>query len=242
MTIPDRKPVKAFLLAGGLGTRLRPLTDAVPKCLLPINGKPLLQYWLENLAEASVSEVLINTHWLHEQVDDFIANVHIPGLSVQTFFEPELLGSAGTLAANLDWARGASCIPIIYADNFTDTPVSGLLEAHRSHTLPFTLGVFRAQHPERCGIVEVDGQGIVTSFIEKPEHPRSNLAAGGMYVADPEILDRIGALASRHGRPFDLGFHVLPSLVNAMKTYEVSKNFLDVGTIENYETACKMAL
>jgi len=241
MNKSKNRPTKAFLLAGGLGTRLRPLTDSVPKCLLPINGKPLLQHWLDNLAAAKVDEVLINTHWLHEQVDGYIKTHPVPGMAVHTFFEPELLGSAGTLAANLEWAQDAGCILIIYADNYTDTSVSRLLEAHRGHALPFTLGVFRAARPERCGIVEIDNQGVVTSFIEKPERPKSDLAAGGMYVADPSILERIGALGVNHAKPFDLGFHVLPTLVQAMKVYPVSKNFIDVGTMENYETACRMA-
>ena len=233
-----RKPIKAFLLAGGLGTRLRPLTDATPKCLLPIHGKPLLQHWMENLAAAGVSEALVNTHWLSGQVEAFLADFQVPGLTVKVFHEPELLGSAGTLAANADWAMDASAVAIIYADNYTDSRVSELLDYHFSQSLPFTLGVFRTPHPERCGIVEVDETGVVTSFVEKPAQPRSNLAAGGMYITDPATLMNIKAMAKDHPIPFELGFHVLPSLVGRMRICHLSENLIDIGTIGNYKLAC----
>lgn len=240
MTSLSPKPIKAFLLAGGLGTRLRPLTDSVPKCLLPIQGKPLLQYWLENLAEAGVSEVLLNTHWLHLQVETFLREFRIPGLKVLTFYEPELLGSAGTIAANAEWAMDAGAIPIIYADNFTDTPIKGLIEFHCSQAPALTLGVFQSPTPERCGIVTVNNEGIVTSFEEKPKTPRSSLAAGGMYIASPATIKQIAEMQNHAPRPFDLGFHVLPSLVGGMRIFPLSKNFIDVGTPESYEVACKM--
>ena len=242
MITASSKPTKAFLLAGGLGTRLRPLTASVPKCLLPIQGKPLLQHWLDNLEDAGVSEVILNTHWLAEQVLEFLATYRSDRLRVQTFYEPVLLGSAGTIAANTAWTHDAAEVVIIYADNFTDTRVRDLVTYHRTHAVPVTLGVFRTPTPERCGIVEVDLTGLVTSFIEKPLHPTSDLAAGGMYVADPGIIAEIGKLAAAFPTPFDLGFHVLPRLANQMQIFHVSQNFIDVGTLENYELACRMAL
>ena len=143
MITASSKPTKAFLLAGGLGTRLRPLTASVPKCLLPIQGKPLLQHWLDNLEDAGVSEVILNTHWLAEQVLEFLATYRSDRLRVQTFYEPVLLGSAGTIAANTAWTHDAAEVVIIYADNFTDTRVRDLVTYHRTHAVPVTLGVFR---------------------------------------------------------------------------------------------------
>ncbi|RKZ70081.1 MAG: nucleotidyltransferase family protein, partial [Candidatus Parabeggiatoa sp. nov. 1] len=107
---------KAVLLAAGLGTRLRPLTNHVSKCLVPIAGRPLLDYWIEQIAQADVSEALINTHHLAAQVREYIEQVNDrSGLRLIESYEPQLLGSAGTIAANPDFADGADDIIIIYA-------------------------------------------------------------------------------------------------------------------------------
>jgi mannose-1-phosphate guanylyltransferase len=97
--------VKAFLLAAGLGTRLRPITDTVPKCMLAIDGRPLLDIWLDEFDRAGVEEVLVNLHYLPDVVRRHLAT-RTGTPAVRTFFEPELLGSAGTLAANRDWVAG----------------------------------------------------------------------------------------------------------------------------------------
>src|SRR6185369_5050861 len=96
--------MKALILAAGLGTRLRPLTNTIPKCLVPIGGKPLLEYHLDSLSKHGIKDVLINTHYLPEQVEEYIAayRKNHSHISITTCFEKELLGSAGTLKANED--------------------------------------------------------------------------------------------------------------------------------------------
>lgn len=226
--------VKAVLLAAGLGTRLRPLTDSVPKCLLPICGKPLLQYWFENLAAAGIGEVLVNTHWLAEQVEVFVAGWNSSKLKVTTFHEPVLLGTAGTIVACRAWWEGASEVLILYADNFTTVQLEDVLKFHRFHDLPFTLGIFETDEPWRCGIVVLDHKGVVIDFVEKPENPRANLASGGIYVADPAILKEILDWNHRSGEPYDLGRHVLPRLIGRMMAYRLQGLLLDIGTPESY--------
>src|SRR3954469_13728329 len=99
--------VKAIVLAGGLGTRLRPLTDTLPKCLVPIAGRPLLDYWVDRLAAAGVREARVNNHAPADQVRAYGAEVTASGrLRLEESYEPELLGSAGTIAANADLADG----------------------------------------------------------------------------------------------------------------------------------------
>ena len=113
--------VKAIMLAGGLGTRLRPLTDTIPKCLVPIAGRPLLDYWVDRLVDAGVREARVNTHAHAEQVRDYCRSRPASGrLRLVESYEPELLGSAGTIAANAELADGADEVIIIYADNFSD--------------------------------------------------------------------------------------------------------------------------
>ena len=112
---------KSMILAAGLGTRLRPLTDTIPKCLVPIAGRPLLGYWIDGLCDAGISEARVNTHAHADQVRAYIKRVNAEGrLHLAESFEPELLGSAGTITANADLADGADEVVIVYADNFSD--------------------------------------------------------------------------------------------------------------------------
>jgi len=232
-------PSRAFLLAAGLGTRLRPLTDKLPKCLLPIGDKPLLQIWLENLARHGVDEVLINTHWCAGQVEEFLQQLQLK-MRIITFYEPELLGSGGTIFANREWVRDGAPFFILYGDNLTDVNLGKMLAFHQRHGLPFTLGVFGAENPSQCGIAEVREDGLVTGFVEKPEHPCSNLAAAGVYIADQRIFEVFpvqGQSGDFSPRPLDLGFHIIPRLVDRMKAYFIEEFLMDIGNPESYRKA-----
>ena len=229
---------QAFLLAAGVGSRLETLTREKPKCLLPINGKPLLEIWLELLQSQGVTKILLNTHWLHLQVEAFIAQWqrHNPIPRVTLFYEPVLLGSAGTILANRRWVTPGTPFLILYADNLTDVPVGNLVDCHARHGLPFTLGVFRAANPRRCGIAEIDSNDVVVGFEEKPSHPKSDWAAAGVYVTDDRIY-RLFPPAPDAGRSLDLGYHILPQLAGRMKAYYIHEFLMDIGTPASYQEA-----
>src|SRR3954447_21023401 len=225
--------VKALLLAGGMGTRLRPLTDTIPKCLVPIGGRPLLDAWVDRLAEAGIREARINTHALADQVRAYIAGVNSEGrLGLVESFEPELLGSAGTVSANVDLADGASQIVIIYADNLSDIALRPLLAFHRTHDDPFTMVLFRAPNPRACGIAELDTAGRIMTFVEKPDRPATDLANAGLYVVDADAYREIAGV-----RAFDIGFEVLPRFVGRMRGWVWGGYHLDIGTFEALERA-----
>jgi histidinol-phosphate phosphatase family protein len=225
--------VKALLLAGGLGTRLRPLTDTVPKCLVPVLDRPLLDYWVDRLAEAGIDEARLNTHALAEQVRAYIAGVNSAGrVHLVESHEPVLLGSAGTITANADLADLADQIVIIYADNLSDIDLGPLLEFHRSHKDPFTMVLFRAPNPRSCGIAQLDAVGRIVSFIEKPEQPATDLANAGLYVIEASAYREIAAL-----KAFDMGFDVLPRFVGRMRGWVWGGYYLDIGTHRALERA-----
>ena len=164
--------MKAFLLAGGLGTRLRPLTDRTPKCIVEVGGRPMLDIWLDALAEAGVDEVLVNTHHLAELVEAHVA-ARTAYPVVRLSHEPELLGSAGTLRANRDFVAGEDLFLALYADNLTDFDLRVLVEAHRAGGRVATLTVFRAPRPSECGIVEVDRRTGGRASWRSPRTPRA---------------------------------------------------------------------
>jgi mannose-1-phosphate guanylyltransferase len=236
-----KQKLKAFLLVAGRGTRLRPLTDRIPKCLLPINGKPLLEIWLEHMERSGIDEVLINTHWLHEQVEDFAGQWSAGNkkMRINLFHEPILHGSGGTLLVNRQWA-GKGPFFIIYGDNLTNIDLQKMLEFHLASEQPLTLRVYKGADPKRAGIVTVNDAGLITTFEEKPRQPKSNLGAGAIYIADQRIFDFFPESGDIPvDGPLDLSYHVLPRMVGSMKAYDSGEFSMDIGTPASYETARK---
>jgi len=222
---------KAFLLAAGSGVRLRPLTDDLPKCLLPIQGVPLLQIWQETCRAAGIDEVLINAHAHAQKVREFVARQD-SGVSLTIVEEKELLGSAGTLAENREFVAGQKAFFVLYADVLTNIDLRKLLAFHQSKKMPATLGIYQVNDPHRCGIVSTNRDDMIESFVEKPAHPESNWAFAGVMVAHPQVLDLIPI-----HRPADIGFHLLPQLAGKMTAYRIADYLLDIGTPENYAAA-----
>jgi mannose-1-phosphate guanylyltransferase len=223
--------MKAFLLAAGNGTRLRPLTDSVPKCLLPIQGVPLLEIWLSNCKAAGITDVLVNTHTHAEAIRQFAAEQKT-GVRMHIVEEPELVGSAGTLAENREFVAGEESFFILYADVLTNVDLQRMLAFHTQKRLPATLGIYQVPDPTRCGIVTVDKNAVISNFIEKPMHPASNWAFAGVMVAGRALFDFVP-----DRRPADLGFDVLPKLVGKMAAYPIAEYLLDIGTIANCDHA-----
>jgi len=229
--------MKAFLLTAGLGTRLRPLTDRAPKCLLPIAGRPLIDYWFDLFERYGVDEVLINLHHLHEQAERYLAAKSFHGV-IHTFYEPELLGSAGTVLANRRFVDAEDCFFILYGDNLTNARLDRWLEFHRQHGGNLTLMLYRTDRPHLKGIVELDSSGKVLSFEEKPAHPRSDIASAGMYIATPAIFDAF----PKPTKPLDMGFDILPKLVGRIWGMMSDDVIMDIGTPDDYRIAQQLAL
>jgi mannose-1-phosphate guanylyltransferase len=222
--------MRALLLAAGLGTRLRPLTDTVPKCLVPIHGQPLLGLWFDLLFGACVIErALVNTNWLAPQVEAFVAGSPWRD-RVDLVAEPVLLGTGGTVLANRDWL-GQGPFLVAHADNLTDFDVAGLIAAHRARPpgIALTMLAFRTDAPQSCGILETDAAGRVLAFHEKVANPPGNLANAAVYVFEPEVVAAAAAL----GRPVvDLSTEVIPGFQGRILAVETAGYHRDIGTPE----------
>lgn len=223
--------MKAFLLAAGQGTRLRPITDKVPKCLVPIRGVPMLKIWMEICRKAGIEEVMVNLHTHPDSVRRWLGT-NADRVRVRIAEETTLLGSAGTLLANRDWVAAEPFFWILYADVLTNTSLTRMLELHRIHKMAATLGLYEVPDPSRCGIVSFDEQMVIREFVEKPSQPRGRWAFSGVMIGTPELINQI---PSRY--PVDLGFDVLPRLVGQMLAYPIRDYLLDIGTLDNYQAA-----
>jgi len=234
--------MKAFLLAAGKGTRLKPYTDSIPKCLIPIHGKPLLHIWLDLLQRHGIRDVLINTHHLADQVEKFIDSIRPQiKISICTVYEPQLLGSAGTLLSNKQFVDHENDFLIIYADNLTNVNLTRMMAFHRQCKLKkgiLTMGLFHAPTPQDCGIAVLDYDNKITEFTEKPSNPAGDLANSGIYIASKKLFDFFPRLGQNQAKNvLDLGFHILPHLIGKMFGYEIREYLRDIGTIENYTAA-----
>lgn len=224
---------KALLLAGGLGTRLRPLTDTLPKCLVPIAGKPLLDYWFDGLEAAGVLQILINTHHLRDAVRSHLNQVMARRpLRIEEAYEPTLLGSAGTVHANRSWMDDADECLLIYADNLSNVNLADVLRFHRSHRDPMTMMLFHTPYPEQCGIASLDEVGRILEFVEKPKQPKSNLANSGLYVLSADAYREIA-----DQNAFDIGFDILPKFIGRMRGFAFEGYHRDMGNLEAVEQA-----
>ena len=223
--------MKAFILAAGNGERLKPLTDAIPKCLVPIQSMPLLSIWLELCQRHGIDEVLVNTHSHCDVVQSYLRE-HRAGINVHITEEEVLLGSAGTLLANRDWVRSERDFWVFYGDVLTNMNLTRMLEFHRSRSQIATIGVYEVPNPKQCGIVAVDQEAVVREFTEKPANPSGNLAFSGVLLATPAIFS-----VMPHRIPADIGFDVLPNLVGAMAAYPISEYLVDIGTPISYQRA-----
>ena len=228
--------MRALLLAAGLGTRLRPLTDTIPKCLVPIKGEPLLGIWLERLTQAKIGPFLINTHYLSSQVESFVASNPYRD-QVALVNEDELQGTAGTLVANLSFFEGEEGL-LVHADNYCLADFTAFIKAHHNrpkHCL-MTMMTFRTDIPSSCGIVELDERHVVVGFHEKVKTPPGNLANGAVYILSTELLNR---LSKDLINVEDFSTEVLNDLVGYIFSYETDEVFIDIGTPETYEKANK---
>lgn len=223
--------MKAFLLAAGTGRRLAPITDTMAKCMLPVAGRPMIDRWLDTLAHAGVDEVLVNLHHHAATVAEHIRARAGPP-AIRLCYEPELLGSAGTLVHNRSWVEAEELFLVCNADNLTDFDVRSLVSFHECGTASATLAAFRADRPSEVGILEVDEEGWMLSFVEKPSRPRSDLANAGIYVFDPTVIDEVDDRPPR-----DIGYDLIPRLIGRSRVLPITGYFRDIGTLDSYRRA-----
>tara|TARA_B100000212_G_scaffold341648_1_gene325461 strand:- start:1664 stop:2365 length:702 start_codon:yes stop_codon:yes gene_type:complete len=226
---------KALLLSAGLGTRLRPITFKTPKCLVNINNIPIIEHWLLKLEKLGIEEVLVNTHYLAEKVDQFLKERAKSSLKITQVYEKDLYGTAGTLIKNKSFFDNSNIL-FIHADNYTTSDLSGLIEAfnNRPKKCLMTMLTFNTLDPKSCGVIEIDNQDIVKSFYEKVQNPPTNLANGAIYLFNYNLIDWI---VSQLPNCTDFSCEVIPLLINKINIWNVDRFFIDIGTPHSLELA-----
>lgn len=222
--------MQAVLLAAGFGSRLRPLTDSVPKCLVPINGRPLLDIWLQQLSDAGVSEFLINTHYLSECVEAYVRDSAFRQ-KVTLFHEPKLLGTLGTLKKLSKYLEGDFIAA--HADNLCLCSWNKFIRAHDSRPkgCDMTMMTFESDTPETCGIVDLDFDGRVINMHEKVKNPPGRMANAAIYIMSSHLKAILGKFVEPCA---DISLHLIPRCYGRIFTWKSDGYLRDVGNISSY--------
>ena len=226
--------MRALLLAAGLGTRLRPLTDSVPKCLVRINGIPLIDYWFDLLLRSSIERVLVNTHHLADAVRLHVSQSHWRE-RIDLVHEVSLLGTGGTLLENADYFKHQPFL-VAHADNLTQFDLDKFIERHakRPAGTEITMMTFHTSTPQLCGIIEEDEAGVVIDFHEKIATPPTRKANAAVYIFEPIILSFLATF----GKPaIDLSTEVIPHFLGKICTFPNTVYHRDIGTVESLQMA-----
>lgn len=233
------KKIKALLLAAGYGTRLRPLTLNVPKCLVEINGEPLLSNWLKKLENLGCEEVLINTHYLSEKVVAFLEKFNSQKLKIIISYEKEILGTAGTLIKHIDFFKDSTGL-LIHADNFTTDNLRDFINNHylRPKKCIITMLTFKTDNPSSCGIVKKDKEGKVIAFYEKSIKKNGNCANGATYAFDEEFVKFMKELSFEVS---DFSNDVIPLLMGKIYSWHTPKLYMDIGNESSLKKANVLA-
>ncbi len=202
------QPTKAMLLAAGQGTRLMPLTDQTPKCMVRVGGRPLLEYTITWLRRYGVQEVVINLHHLPAAVTGYFGDGSRWDLRITYTHEPEPLGTAGGVKNAADLFDGPFFV--WYGDNLSTCRLDRLWEFHREQGGLATIALYEREDPSQSGILDLDEHHRITRFLEKPKREEvfSHWVSAGIFVLDPGVLDAIPS-----GRPADFGRDVFPTLL-----------------------------
>ena len=233
--------MKALLLAAGLGTRLRPVTELVPKCLVPIRGVPLLDHWLDLLLDSGkIDRVLINTFYRAAAVRDHVSASRWCQ-QIDLAHEAVLLGTGGTILAQRRYLSEAAFL-VAHADNLTRFNVAAFIARHRARPsgCAATMMTFDTDLPRDCGIVEQDeDQGIIYAMHEKVDRPPGTVANGAVYIFEPSVLEFIVTL---RGPIIDLSTEVLPEFLGRIVAFHNGDYHRDIGTPESLHLRGSRAL
>ena len=222
--------MKALVLAAGRGSRLGNITENLPKPLVEVKNKPVIDYLIRKLIDLNVSEIFINMHYKHELLEKFIIDSNYR-TKITLIYEPKLLGTAGTLKSLIDELSTEDFI-VMHADNYFQDDLKILKQKHLATNSDYliTLGTFLVLNPEKFGTFELTYDHDVIKFFEKKKDSPSKIANSAIYFMKPGIKEVVNTLNEYET---DISLHVIPKLLGKIKAFELTGYFYDIGTPEN---------
>jgi len=246
--------MKGMILAAGRGTRMQPLSNEMPKPMIPVLGKPIMEYLIEALARHDVREIMVNVSYLPEQIENYFRDGRRWNVEIGYSFEGSLkhdeihshaMGSAGGIRKIQDFGGFFDdTFLVVCGDALIDLDISAAFREHRRKGAIASLITREVAWKDvsSYGVVLADANGRITSFQEKPrrEEAASNLASTGIYIFEPEALDLVPP-----GKEFDIGADLFPLLVERKMPFyaiDIPFNWVDIGDVADFWTAHQMVL
>ena len=224
--------LKAVILVGGEGTRLRPLTYHTPKPMVPVLNVPFLEHVIRNLKEHNVTEIVMAQHYLAASMKDYFGNGSKLGVNLYYVMEESPLGTAGAVKNLADFLDGTFFV--LNGDIFHNRDFTAMLKFHRRHRAKATIVLSPVEDPTIYGVVETDKRGRVVRFTEKPkpEEVKTNMINAGTYVLEPDVLQRIPP-----DTKFTFEREVFPQMLAdglLVYAYPTDNYWMDTGTPQKY--------
>ena len=228
--------IRAMVMAAGAGTRLRPLTNDLPKPMVPIANRPVLEYTVENLRRHGITDIIFNLHSYPELIRDHFGDGSRFGVSISYSHEPKLLGTAGGVK-KVEWFLKDNTFLVLSGDGLTTVNVTRLLRFHREKRSVATMGLKAVDTRFDYGVTLTQKNGRIKRFIEKPlwGDVFSSEVNSGIYVFEPSIFKAIPP-----GAVYDFGKQVWPKLLKsgaAIYGFPFTEYWCDVGNVSEYRRA-----
>src|SRR5262245_27809 len=229
--------MKAILLAGGKGTRLRPMTLHTPKPIVPIFDRPFLQYQIDLLRQVpEINEIVLSLNYQPRRIEEVFGDGSDLGVHLRYVVEPSPLGTGGAIKFAAGEHRGEPIV-VFNGDVFTSVDLPALIQLHRARRAKATIVLTPVENPSAYGLVETDADGNILAFLEKPspDQIRCDTINAGIYVLEPETLDRIPA-----DTVYSIERNFFPSLIHDRETfvaYVYRGYWIDIGTPDKYRQA-----
>lgn len=222
-----------LLLSAGQGKRLRPLTLTTPKALVEINGRPLLDIWLERLFDHDLcSAVIINAFHLSDQIKEFIDQHHYKN-RVHFVKENQLYNTAGSVKQHHAYYENEESIILAHGDNLSYFDLKDFISYHQQHDYPITMMSFKTDDPANCGILDIDND-IVINMYEKQQNINSNIANAAIYIIRREVIDYI---VQHDNDLLDFSCDVLPIFMKRIAHYPNIFYHRDIGNKKSLDLA-----
>tara|TARA_A100001037_G_scaffold137892_1_gene124735 strand:+ start:712 stop:1722 length:1011 start_codon:yes stop_codon:yes gene_type:complete len=225
--------VRAIILVGGFGTRLRPLTNDKPKQMLTVGNKPMLENVIQELSQHGITEVILSMGFKPDIFIDKYPEEVCAGLPLKYVVEPTPLDTAGAIRFAVAESGIKDTFLVCNGDVITETDLSELIDFHKAITAEATISLTPTTNPSQYGIVPTDKSGKVTGFIEKPSGPdfETNLINAGYYVMEPSVVNRIA-----NDRPVSVETEIFPNMVEDERLFAVPSDryWIDAGTPETF--------
>ncbi|MDA8235139.1 MAG: NDP-sugar synthase [Clostridia bacterium] len=227
--------MKAMVMAAGVGTRLEPLTYEVPKPMVPVVNRPVMEHIIGLLQQHGITDIIANTYYLPGRIKEYFGDGRDFGVNLHYSQETKLMGTAGGVKNN-QWFLDDTFV-VVSGDALTDINLRRLIDFHKSRAALATIALKRVEDVSKFGVVITDETGRIRSFQEKPkqEEALSDLVNTGIYVFEPEIFKLIP-----DGEVYDFGKQLFPLLVNLNAPFygwPIDDYWCDIGSLETYREA-----